>query len=956
METESEVNFKLDREFDKHLADMKPFVLKLPYKTERQKSAVWIKKLCEPLSAGSSGRKTRNQYAQLMLQMLKKGSLQSPFDQKPEQGPLRPLPSYMAETLPDWVEGELSDTVGSSIFHKSTGHPAATSTWVSSIGEIRERPRSSMGHTLDKDPSLSPIRHTELLHIKGYSADDMSLEMKSSPSPHHRRRHHSPAAEREKRILPDVRSKETRDRQKDESATDIDWTKHQSGISSYSLPKGTTFYEDSTIQKPADREVIARTKMIEAKFHEEKLKLQQKHDAAVQKILDRKNAEIEDVKNQSKVKTKELEEMNAKLDRKVQTLMKEAEFIRQTKDKQISDLKKREEETNEMRKNDYEKRLHEVLAEFEQEKFELQKQHTQNIQDILDDTNDRLQRMETEYSSQATTTTNLIKELESRVQHLMTEVDSTLNQRSALEKEKNEAISKYERLVIEHDKMCERHTQLEHEFRNLKIKTEASLEYLKQEHSMSATKAADTIEGLEEKIDQLKKSLKDNEEHRQRQIREMEQNHQQDKMHLEFLHEKQVRNIKKEMEQLEADSNKKAQKLEQQIKEREEEVKKLKEQKQQQSLQAEQALEDFKAQVERNQARIYDEMKQQMQQVETDLLKSKQAREKQAKEFSRQIEEENHRHQHEMAELKVSAEGEKSQLMREFHMQKEFTLSEHEKDLEGLKEIHQAEMLALEARLKENKDRAEKTLYDNERQIRELREELVQANQLRKQQLVELGLLREEEKQKMHRDQEAELSRLRATMEQQKIELQRIHGSEMERVLEKTNERLKFLEKDSADRIKQSAEEIHQLQVTVTQLKGDLQRSQEMSDKMLVDIKHRTEEEKQNLRKQYSQNFTTIQRELEEQRNRTRHAEKLLQKKESDLEDKITQLKLQFEEKIRGLIPSDVKQELEDTIASLKSQVNSLQLRAAMLQEELDGHAKHGHFGPTSSSPIKSAG
>lgn len=36
-----------------------------------------------------------------------------------------------------------------------------------------------------------------------------------------------------------------------------------------------------------------------------------------------------------------------------------------------------------------------------------------------------------------------------------------------------------------------------------------------------------------------------------------------------------------------------------------------------------------------------------MQQVETDLLKSKQAREKQAKEFSRQIEEENHRHQHE---------------------------------------------------------------------------------------------------------------------------------------------------------------------------------------------------------------------------------------------------------------------------------------------------------------------
>ena len=44
-----------------------------------------------------------------------------------------------------------------------------------------------------------------------------------------------------------------------------------------------------------------------------------------------------------------------------------------------------------------------------------------------------------------------------------------------------------------------------------------------------------------------------------------------------------------------------------------------------------------------------------------------------------------------------------------------------------------------------------------ERREQELREEVVQANQLRKQQLVELGLLREEEKQKMQRDHEAEV-------------------------------------------------------------------------------------------------------------------------------------------------------------------------------------------------------
>ena len=45
-----------------------------------------------------------------------------------------------------------------------------------------------------------------------------------------------------------------------------------------------------------------------------------------------------------------------------------------------------------------------------------------------------------------------------------------------------------------------------------------------------------------------------------------------------------------------------------------------------------------------------------------------------------------------------------------------------------------------------------------EEQICKLREEVVQGNQHRKQQLVELGLLREEEKQKMSRDHENQVN------------------------------------------------------------------------------------------------------------------------------------------------------------------------------------------------------
>ena len=74
-----------------------------------------------------------------------------------------------------------------------------------------------------------------------------------------------------------------------------------------------------------------------------------------------------------------------------------------------------------------------------------------------------------------------------------------------------------------------------------------------------------------------------------------------------------------------------------------------------------------------------------------------------------------------------------------------------------------------------------------ESQIRSLQEEVVGGNQLRKQQLVELGLLREEEKQKLEREQEEQVSKLRSQLEQQRLDLQKQHSLEMEKTLEKVN-------------------------------------------------------------------------------------------------------------------------------------------------------------------------
>lgn len=51
--------------------------------------------------------------------------------------------------------------------------------------------------------------------------------------------------------------------------------------------------------------------------------------------------------------------------------------------------------------------LHAAVTKMEQEKFTLQKKHTENIQELLEDTNVRLAKMEAEYNarSQATVST-----------------------------------------------------------------------------------------------------------------------------------------------------------------------------------------------------------------------------------------------------------------------------------------------------------------------------------------------------------------------------------------------------------------------------------------------------------------------------------------------------------------------------------------------------------------------
>nr|KAF6455307.1 centrosomal protein 112 [Rousettus aegyptiacus] len=205
-------------------------------------------------------------------------------------------------------------------------------------------------------------------------------------------------------------------------------------------------------------------------------------------------------------------------------------------------------------------------------------------------------------------------------------------------------------------------------------------------------------------------------------------------------------------------------------------------------------------------------------------------------------------------------------------------------------------------------------MADMEAQVHKLREELINVNSQRKQQLVELGLLREEEKQRAARDHETAVNKLKAESEKMKIELKKTHAAETEMTLEKI---------------------IVELQTTISSLKEENSRQQLAADRRLQDVTQKFEDEKKQLIRDNDRAIKALQEELESRSNQVRCAEKKLQHKELESQEQITYIRQEYETKFKGLMPASLRQELEDTISSLKSQVNFLQKRASVLQEEL---------------------
>ncbi|XP_059236589.1 centrosomal protein of 112 kDa isoform X2 [Mustela nigripes] len=936
---------KLDAEFDHFVVDMKPFVLKLPHRSERQRCALWIKKLCEPsgTGAGIMGRKNRNLYAKLLLHMLKRGVLEGPFTHRPEPGTLKTLPSYMSiyfdepnsarakgsspEGLPDWVMGELGTSE-----HKSN------ESWKLSSGE---------DYSLGQSPTdVHREPYTSKFQMRSHSMSPTSREDGQNITPKSCEAHSKKSA-----VSLDDSDIEARLNSWNLGIENPRYLRQKPIPVSlmtpkFSLRKSSSFHDDHLFSRMHEKELDIKTKMLEAKCHEEKLKLQQKHDADVQKILERKNNEIEELKTLYKKKQNEMEETIRKLEKKVQTLIRDCQVIRETKENQITELKKICEQSTESLNNDWEKKLHSAVAEMEKEKFDLQKRHTENIQELLEDTNVRLNKMEGEYLAQTQSTNQVVKELESRVQQLTGEAENSNLQKQKLIQEKLEIERCYQitcnelqevkaRRNILHKEKDHLINDYEQNMKLLQTKHDADISLLKKEHALSASKASGMIKELEENICQLKQQLQESELQRKQQLRDQENKFQMEKSHLKHTYEKKIHDLQSERDKEKEDAQKKIHKFEEALKEKEEQLTRVTEVQRLQAQQADAALEEFKRQVELNSEKVYAEMKEQMEKVEADLTRSKSLREKQSKEFLWQLEDVKQRYEQQIVELKLEHEQEKTHLSQQHSAEKDSLVRDHEREIENLEKQLRAANMEHENQIQEFKKRDSQVIADMEAQVHKLREELIHVNSQRKQQLIELGLLREEEKQRAARDHETAVYKLKAESEKMKMELKKTHAAETEVTLEKANSRLKQIEKEYTQKLAKSSQIIAELQTTISSLKEENSRQQLDAERRLQDVIQKFEDEKKQLIRDNDRAIKALQDELENRASQVRCAEKKLQHKELESQEQITYIRQEYETKFKGLMPASLRQELEDTISSLKSQVNFLQKRASVLQEEL---------------------
>lgn len=135
------------------------------------------------------------------------------------------------------------------------------------------------------------------------------------------------------------------------------------------------------------------------------------------------------------------------------------------------------------------------------------------------------------------------------------------------------------------------------------------------------------------------------------------------------------------------------------------------------------------------------------------------------------------------------------------------------------------------------------------------------------------------------------------------------------------------------ERAAADAAQIERLSTEVAEIKRELATTRDARDRAFTDARTAHQAEVAQMTDRHHADLSDLRNELEQTHQ---HSENAVQRVQGDHETAIEHLHVQFAEQMRGMLPADVRDDLESTIASLRSQSELLEQRSSLLQDRLN--------------------
>jgi centrosomal protein CEP112 len=147
-------------------------------------------------------------------------------------------------------------------------------------------------------------------------------------------------------------------------------------------------------------------------------------------------------------------------------------------------------------------------------------------------------------------------------------------------------------------------------------------------------------------------------------------------------------------------------------------------------------------------------------------------------------------------------------------------------------------------------------LNENEKQVMQLREELIEANTLRKQQIVELGILREDERQKLVQEYETQIVMMRQEYDQVQHTRKGFYEQQLVQQDERNQTQTKILENEFDERLQKQNALIKELQQNLQEAKDENKKTKDVYENEFNNLLIKFDEERNSIKKHYLSTIT----------------------------------------------------------------------------------------------------